>query len=266
MARFSHRRRPDMSPLERVLAVVRDRVTRDASLARSLARDLSVVATRGRTSFMNDYSPGVSAEDLVGILPDVCDALSTPRADVFAATMRGTTFVINARALDGEGRRRTFVCLDGNVPELAGGTRARATAEAWDRARLAMSLAVRSMGDERVVIDLDAVLEASGSALSPVTIAGILLDFPCVYAMEAESMTSAAAVLSSCALSVHSIECALGGDVCSVYGWSIPSSLQIDDERLSAWFDSASHALRTLGFRASHKVSHNASGSVKIVF
>ena len=130
-----------------------------------------------------------------------------------------------------------------------------------------MSLAVRAMGDERVVIDLDAVLEASGSALSPVTIAGILLDFPCVYAMEAESMTSAAAVLSSCALNVHSIECALGdGDVCSVYGWSIPSSLQIDDERVSEWFDSASQALRMLGFRASHKVSHNASGSVKIVF
>lgn len=253
-----------MSPLDDVATIVRKRVTRDSAIADAIARDLAVVCTRGRSAFMNDYAPRVRASHLAAVLDDVSSALGTAPGDVRAVTMHGTTFVVNSRALvERDGECTTFVDLNGDAPTVASGS---SDVDEWYRVRAALARAIASDGHD--VVDLGDILDASGIALAPPTISGLLLDFPCVYSMRRELMTRAAVTLSSCASSVHSIACQRReqNETVLVYGWSIPSGVALDDGRVREWYDRLSSCLQSLGFQTTHKVTHNSPGSVRIAF
>ena len=253
-----------MSSLDDVAAIVRKRVTRDSTIADAIARDLAVVCTRGRSAFMNDYAPRVRASHLAAVLDDVSSALGTAPGDVRAVTMHGTAFVVNSRALvERDSAWTTFVDLNGDAPTVASGS---SDAVEWDRVRAALSRALAS--DGQGVIDLGDILDTSGVALAPPTISGLLLDFPCVYSMRRESMTRAAVTLSSCASSVHSIECRRGEQKESVliYGWSVPSGVALDDGHVREWYERLSVCLQSIGLQTTHKVTHNSPGSVRIAF
>lgn len=254
----------DMSPLDHVTAIVRERVTGDSAIADAIARDLAVVCARGRSAFMNDYAPRVRASHLAAVLDDVSSALGTASGDVRAVTMHGTAFVVNSRALvERDSAWTTFVDLNGDTPVVASGSLA---AVEWDRARTALAGAMARDGHD--VIDLGEIMDVSGIALAPPTISGLLLDFPCVYSMRRESMTRAAVTLSSCASSVYSIECRRGEQKESVlvYGWSVPSDMALDDEHVKEWYERLSICLQSLGFQTKQKVMHNSPGSVRIAF
>ena len=231
--------------LDAVAAIVRARSACDASTSRLLARDLAVVALGARTSFMNDYAPRV-APALLATLSSECartlavDARELARCDDAWNDVRGECSRVLAR--EASNWRGIFVDLSGRAPEPATGT---AATDAWERVQAALLEALRA---REGVIDMSDIVDAQSDAIGPPTVSGVLLDFPCVYAFPTESMSSAAAMLSSCSLSVHSIECRRrdGADNESelAYGWSIPSSLIMDDDArvkfeaaVAAWRD-----------------------------
>ena len=259
--------------LDAVDAIVRARSTCDASTSRLLARDLAVVALGARTSFMNDYAPRVTPALLATLSSECARTLAVDARELRAMTMHGTTFVVNVRVLAREASnwRGIFVDLSGHATEPAAGT---AAADAWECVQAALLEALRA---REGVIDISDIVDAQSDAIGPPTVSGVLLDFPCVYAFPTECMSSAAAMLSSCSLSVHSIECRRRDGVDNeselAYGWSIPSSLIMDDDArvkfeaaVATWRDVVADCLRSLGFCASHQVAYTAPGSNRIAF
>jgi len=261
------------APLDIIAALVRARSGYDVSTSRVLARDLAVVALGARTSFMNDYAPRVTPALLATLSSESARVLAVDARQVRAMTMHGTTFVVNIRVLakEASNRQKIFVDVSGRAPAAVTGT---AAADAWGRVRAALLEVLRS---REGVIDVSDIIDVQANVIGPPTVSGLLLDFPCVYAFPTASMSSAAVAISSCGLTVHSIECRRenGGDNESelAYGWSIPTSMVMDDDArvkfeatVAAWRDGVTGCLRSLGFRTSHQVAYTAAGSNRIVF